>query len=153
MSGLYFEEFVVGQQFNHAMRRTVTEADNILITALTHNPAALHLDAEYCKTTEFGERIINSVFTLGLMVGISVGDTTFGTTVANLGWDKVRFPLPLFHGDTVRVESEVVSCRESNSRPDRGIVIFIHRAFNQHEKLVAECERSALMLKNPNAKP
>jgi acyl dehydratase len=150
MAGLYFEEFHVGMTFRHAIRRTVTEADNVFFTALTHNPAALHLDEEYCrKETEFGRRIVNSAFTLGLMVGISVGDTTLGTTVANLGWDEVRFPKPLFHGDTVRVESEVLEIRESKSRPHNGIVIFDHRAYNQHEDLVARCKRSALMLRKP----
>jgi acyl dehydratase len=149
MAGLYYEQFEVGQIFAHVMRRTITEADNVFFSALTHNPAALHLDEEYCKGTEFGQRIVNSAFTLGLMVGISVGDTTLGTTVANLGWDKVRFPRPLFHGDTVRVESEVLSKRDSSSRPDNGIVVFAHRAFNQHGELVATCERSALMLRTP----
>jgi len=106
---LYFEEFQPGQKFKHAIHRTLTEADNVFFTALTHNPAALHLDEEYCREhTEFGTRVVNSAFTLGLMVGISVGDTTLGTTVANLGWDEVRFPRPLFHGDTIRVESEVL---------------------------------------------
>ncbi len=152
MAGLYFEEFRVGQMFAHAMRRTVTEADNVIFSALTHNPAALHLDAEYCRTqSEFGQRIVNSVYTLGLMVGISVGDTTLGTTVANLGWDEVRFPKPLFHGDTVRCETEVVELRESKSRPDNGIVIFAHRAFNQQGVLVASCRRTALMLRKPRA--
>jgi acyl dehydratase len=136
--------------FRHAIRRTVTEADNVFFTALTHNPAALHLDEEYCRTqTEFGQRIVNSAFTLGLMVGISVGDTTLGTTVANLGWDAVRFPKPLFHGDTVHVESEVSEIRDSRSRPENGIVIFEHRAYNQHNELVATCKRSALMLRKP----
>ena len=149
MPGLYFEEFTVGQKFNHAIRRTVTETDNVLFTALTHNPAALHLDAEYCRETEFGQRLVNSVFTLGLMVGISVNDTTHGTTVGNLGWDEVRFPKPVFHGDTLRAESEVHELRPSKSRPHNGIVIFIHRAFNQHNELVASCKRSALMLRKP----
>lgn len=150
MAGLYFEEFHVGQVFHHAIRRTLTEADNVFFTALTHNPAALHLDEEYCREhTEFGTRIVNSAFTLGLMVGISVGDTTLGTTVANLGWDEVRFPHPLFHGDTIRVESEVIELRESKSRPDNGITIFEHRAFNQKGQLVARCKRSALMLRKP----
>jgi len=147
---LYFEEFSVGAVFKHSIRRTVTEADNVFFSALTHNPAALHLDEEYCKThSEFGQRIVNSAFTLGLMVGISVGDTTLGTTVANLGWDEVRFPKPLFHGDTVHVESEVREMRDSRSRPDNGIVVFEHRAYNQHNELVATCKRSALMLKKP----
>lgn len=152
MAGLYFEEFTVGQTFRHALRRTVTETDNVLFSAMTHNPAALHLDEEYCRDqSEFGTRIVNSCFTLGLMVGISVGDTTLGTTVANLGWDEVRFPKPLFHGDTVHVESEVAEIRESRSRPQNGIVIFIHRAFNQKDELVAQCKRSALMIRKPAA--
>lgn len=150
MAGLYFEEFRVGQVFRHALRRTLTEADNVFFSALTHNPAALHLDEEYCrKHTEFGTRVVNSALTLGMMVGISVGDTTLGTTVANLGWDEVRFPRPLFHGDTIRVESEVLELRDSKSRPDNGIVIFAHRAFNQKDELVASCKRSALMLRKP----
>jgi len=150
MAGLFFEEFQQGQLFAHAIRRTVTEADNVFFTALTHNPAALHLDEEYCREqTEFGTRIVNSCFTLGLMVGVSVGDTTLGTTVANLGWDEVRFPKPLFHGDTVRVESEVLELRDSKSRPENGIVIFMHRAYNQKDELVASCKRSALMLRRP----
>ena len=150
MAGLYFEEFHVGQTFKHGIRRTVTEADNVFFSALTHNPAALHLDEEYCREhTEFGTRIVNSCFTLGLMVGISVGDTTLGTTVANLGWDEVRFPRPLFHGDTVRIESEVLELRDSKSRPDNGITVFEHRAYNQKHELVASCKRSALMLRKP----
>ena len=152
MAGLYFEEFHVGQTFQHGLRRTVTETDNVLFSAMTHNPAALHLDEEYCReNSEFETRIVNSCFTLGLMVGISVGDTTLGTTVANLGWDEVRFPKPLFHGDTVRVESEVSEIRESKSRPQNGIIIFIHRAFNQKNELVAQCKRSALMIRKPPA--
>jgi acyl dehydratase len=150
VAGLYFEEFVVGQKFVHAIRRTVTEADNVFFSALTHNPAPLHLDEEYCRShTEFGQRLVNSAFTLGLMVGISVGDTTLGTTVANLGWDEVRFPKPVFHGDTLRVETEVHELRASSSRPQNGIVIFVHRAFNQRNELVASCKRSALMLRKP----
>ncbi len=149
MPGLYFEEFSVGQTFDHPIRRTITEADNVLITTMTHNPASLHLDAEYMKNTEYGQPLVNSCLTLGLMVGISVNDTTHGTTVANLGWDEVRFPKPLFHGDTIRIESEVLDVRESKSRPDNGIVVFEHRAFNQHDELVGVCKRSALMLKKP----
>ena len=152
MAGLYFEEFSVGQVFEHPIRRTLTEMDNVLFTAMTHNPAALHLDEEYCKTeTEFGARIVNSAFTLGLMVGISVGDTTLGTTVANLGWDEVRFPKPLFNGDTIRVRSTVAELRESKSRPQAGITIFVHEAFNQRGELVATCKRSALMKKQKKA--
>jgi len=149
MPGLYFEEFTVGQTFDHPIRRTITEADNVFFTALTHNPAAIHLDAEYCKGTEFGRPLVNSALTLGFMVGISVNDTTHGTTVANLGWDEVRFPHPLFHGDTIRVESEVLEVRESRSRPENGIVVFAHRAYNQEGVLVGSCRRSALMLRKP----
>ena len=149
MPGLYFEEFSVGQAFAHPIRRTVTEADNVFFTAITHNPAQLHLDEEYGKTTEFGTRIVNSLFTLGLMIGISVGETTLGTTVANLGMDEVRFPKPVFHGDTLHVESEVLELRESRSRPQNGIVVFVHRAINQRGEIVATCKRSALMLRKP----
>lgn len=150
MPGLYFDELTVGQTFRHPIRRTITESDNVWFSALTHNPALLHLDEEYCRTeTEFGQRIVNSAFTLGLMVGISVGDTTLGTAVANLGWDEVRFPKPIFHGDTIRVESEVVELRPSKSRPTAGIVTFMHRAYNQRNELVAHCKRSGLQLKRP----
>jgi acyl dehydratase len=149
MAGLYFEEFSVGQIFAHAIRRTVTEADNVLFTAMTHNPAALHLDEEYAKSTEFGQRIVNSLFTLGLMIGISVHETTLGTTVANLGMDEVKFPKPVFHGDTLHVESEVLELRESKSRPENGIVLFAHRAINQRGEVVASCKRSALMHRKP----
>lgn len=150
MAGLYFEEFFVGQKFQHSVRRTVTEADNVFFSALTHNPAALHIDEQYCKeNSEFGQRIVNSAFTLGLMVGVTVQDTTLGTTVGNLGWDEVRFPRPVFHGDTLRSESEVIEVRESKSRPQNGIVIFLHRSYNQRNELVASCKRSALMLRKP----
>jgi acyl dehydratase len=150
MPGIWFDDLVVGQLFKHPIRRTITEMDNVLFTTMTHNPALLHLDEEYCRTeTEFGTRIVNSGFTLGLMVGISVGDTTLGTAVANLGWDEVRFPKPLFHGDTIHVETEVLELRESKSRPDQGIVTFAHRAFNQRNELVAHCKRSGLQRKRP----
>jgi acyl dehydratase len=149
MPGLYFEEFTVGQTFKHGITRTITEADNVWFSALTHNPAPLHLDAEYMKDSEFGQRIVNSCLTLAFMVGISVGDTTVGTTVANLGWDEVRFPKPLFHGDTIRIETEVLELRDSKSRPENGIVTFLHRAYNQHDDLVGECKRTALMLRKP----
>ena len=150
MPGLYFEELTVGRKFDHPMRRTVTEADNVFFSALTMNPAALHLDEQYCREhTEFGQRIVNSAFTLGLVVGISVGDTTLGTTVGNLGWDEVRFPKPVFHGDTIRVESEVVESRASKSRPDNGIVVFTHRGYNQRSELVCSCKRTALMIRRP----
>jgi acyl dehydratase len=151
MAGLWFDELHVGMTFSHAIRRTVTETDNVLFTAMTHNPAQLHLDEEYMKGTEFGARIVNSAFTLGLMVGISVGDTTLGTAVANLGWDEVRFPKPLFHGDTVNVVTEVIELRESKSRPEAGIVTFLHKAFNQHGDVVASCKRSGLQRKKPAA--
>jgi len=151
VAGLYFEEFSVGRKFEHALRRTVTEADNVLFSAMTHNPAPLHLDEEYMKGTEFGARLVNSLFTLGLMVGISVQETTLGTTVANLGMDEVRFPKPVFHGDTLHIESEVLEMRESKSRPDNGIVVFAHRAINQKGEIVASCKRTALMLKKPHA--
>ncbi|HCK84325.1 MAG TPA: dehydratase [Hyphomonadaceae bacterium] len=149
MPGLWFDELSVGQKFEHPIRRTVTETDNVLFTAMTHNPALLHLDEEYMKGTEFGRRIVNSAFTLGLMVGISVGDTTLGTAIANLGWDEVRFPKPLFHGDTVHVETEVIELRDSKSRPDAGVVTYLHKAYNQHGELVASCKRSGLQRKKP----
>jgi len=143
--GLYFEEFSVGQRFEHRVRRTVTETDNLLFSALTMNPAALHLDAEYSKGTPFGERIVNSVFTLGLLVGLSVYDTTYGTTVGNLGWEDVRFPRPVLIGDTLHAATSVISKRESQSRPDSGIVMFEHRAYNQRDELVCTCRRTGLM--------
>jgi len=150
MAGKWFDELEVGQVFTHALRRTLTETDNLMFSAMTHNPAQLHLDAEYCKNeTEFGERLINSYFTLGLMVGISVGDTTLGTAVANLGTDEVRFPKPLFVGDTIRVETEIVGLRESKSRPDQGIITFEHRTFNQKDELVAICKRTGLQRNSP----
>jgi acyl dehydratase len=149
MSGLYFEQFQVGQKFAHAVRRTVTETDNVLFCALTMNPAAIHLDAEYSKGTPFGQPLVNSVYTLGLMVGLSVYDTTFGTTIANLGWEEVKFPKPVFVGDTLRTETVVLTVRESQSRKDSGIVTFEHHAFNQRDEEVASCRRAALMLKKP----
>ena len=150
MAGLYFDDLKVGQIFKHEIRRTITEADNVFFSALTHNPAYLHIDEEYCrKHTEFGQRIVNSAFTLGLMVGVTVGDTTLGTAVANLGWDEVRFPKPMFHGDTLHVETEVIELRESKSRPNAGIVTFMHRGYNQRDELVASCKRSGLQLKKP----
>jgi len=152
MPGVWFDEMQVGQLFEHPIRRTVTEMDNVLFTTLTHNPALLHLDEHYMQGTEFGARIVNSVYTLGLMVGISVGDTTLGTAVANLGWDEVRFPKPVYHGDTLRITTEVVELRESKSRPDAGIVTFLHKAFNQRDELVASCKRSGLQRKKPQEK-
>ncbi len=151
MPGVWFDDLFIGQTFDHPIRRTVTETDNVLFTTMTHNPALLHLDEQYMQGTEFGARIVNSVFTLGLMVGISVNDTTLGTAIANLGWDEVRFAKPLFHGDTVRVTSEVIDLRESKSRPDAGIVTFLHQAFNQKDELVASCKRTGLQRKRPAA--
>jgi acyl dehydratase len=149
MAGLYFEQFEVGQRFEHVVRRTVTETDNVLFSTLTMNPAALHLDAEYCKSTPYGQPVVNSVFTLGLLVGLSVADTTYGTTLGNLGWDEVKFPKPVFVGDTLRAETTVLAKRESQSRRDSGIVTFDHRAYNQRNELVASCRRAALMMKRP----
>lgn len=152
MAGLYYEQLEVGLVFKHEVRRTLTEMDNVLFSAMTHNPAPIHIDEDYCqKNSEFKQRIVNSAFTLGLVVGVSVGDTTLGTTVGNLGFDEVRFPAPLFHGDTVHAESEVISRRESASRPNAGIVVFEHRGYNQKDVLVARIRRSALMMKKPVA--
>ena len=149
MTGRYFEEFEVGQTFTHEVRRTVTDMDNILFSTLTHNPAAIHLDVEYAKTTEFGRPLMNSIFTLGLIVSLSVYDTTLGTTVGNLGWEEVRFPKPVFPGDTLRAQSVVVGARESRSRPTQGIVTFEHRGFNQRDEEVVYCRRVALMMRRP----
>ena len=149
MAGRYFDEWQVGDRVSHSITRTVTETDNLLMSTLTHNPAPLHLDAEYMKSTEYGQILVNSCFTLGLMVGISVNDTTQGTAVANLGWDEVRFPAPIFVGDTLRIETEVLEVRESQSRPNQGIVTFAHRAYNQHGELVAHCKRASLQRKRP----
>jgi acyl dehydratase len=149
MAGLYFEEFVVGRVFEHALTRTVTEMDNVLFTTLTMNPQPLHLDAEFAKTTEFGRPLVNSIFTLGLVIGISVGDTTLGTTVANLGMTDVRFPKPVFHGDTIRATTTVISKRVSRSRSDAGIVEFEHQGLNQRGETVAICRRAALMKTRP----
>ena len=149
MAGLHFEEFVEGQVFEHGLTRTVTEMDNVLFTSLTMNPQPLHLDAEFAKTTEFGRPLVNSIFTLGLVIGISVGDTTLGTTVANLGMSDVRFPKPVFHGDTIHVKTSVISTRKSRSRTDAGIVEFEHEGFNQKGETVAICRRAALMKVKP----
>jgi acyl dehydratase len=151
MAGLYYEEFVVGDVIRHAVTRTVTETDNLLFTTLTMNPQPLHLDEEFAKSSIFGTRIVNSVFTLGLVAGIHVADLTLGTTVGNLGFEDVRFPKPVLIGDTVRVESEVLDKRESRSRPDTGIVMLEHRAFNQRDELVCRLRRSALMKRREEA--
>lgn len=149
MAGLYYEQFSVGMEFDHALRRTVTETDNIMFCALTHNPQPLHLDEEFAKQTEFGQRIVNSLFTLGLVVGITVGDTTLGTTIANLGMTDIRFVNPVFHGDTIRVVTRVREMRESKSRPNAGLVVFEHSGFNQRDEEVAYCVRTAFMRKEP----
>lgn len=149
MAGRYFEEFEPGEVIRHAARRTVTETDNVLFSTLTMNPAAIHLDHDYAAATEFGQPLVNSIFTLGLVVGLSVGDTTLGTTVANLGFEEIAFPAPVFVGDTISAETEVVACRASKSRPGQGIVTFLHRGVNQRGELVCQCRRAALMLKAP----
>ena len=149
MAGSYFEQFSIGQTFTHEIRRTVTDMDNILFSSLTYNPAAIHVDHEYAKTTEFGRPLMNSIFTLGLVVGLSVQDTTLGTTVGNLGWEEVAFPHPVFAGDTIRATSEVVALRDSKSRPSQGIVTFVHRGFNQRDEEICRCRRVALMMRAP----
>lgn len=149
MAGRFFDQFEVGWSLQHALRRTVTETDNLLITTLTHNTQPLHLDAEHAAGTEFGRIVVNGIFTFGLMVGISVGDTTLGTLVANLGYDAVVMPKPVFVGDTLRVETTVVEKRDSRSRPADGIVVFEHRALNQRDEVVCRCRRSALLHRSP----
>jgi len=151
VAGLYLEEFTVGQVVRHALTRTVTESDNVLFSVMTMNPQPLHIDFDFAAKTEWGKPLVNSLFTLGLMIGISVHETTLGTTVANLGMTETLFPHPVFHGDTIRVETTVVGVRESKSKPDRGIVEFEHSAFNQHGTLVAKCRRQAMIRKKPVA--
>ena len=148
-SGKWFEELTPGLVFDHAITRTVTEADNTFFSALTMNPQPLHLDAEFARASEFGERLVNSMFTLALLVGMTVYETTLGTTIANLGFEDIAFPAPVFVGDTIWAETEVIAARESASRPDCGIVTVEHRAFNQRDELVARCRRNALMHKRP----
>jgi len=145
MAGLYFEEFEAGQVFEHALGRTVTEMDNVLFSTLTMNPQPLHLDAEFASRTEFGQRLVNSLFSLGLVIGMSVGETTLGTTIANLGMSDVRFPKPVFHGDTLRARTIVRSKRRSQSRKDAGIVEFEHQGINQRGETVVVCLRAGLM--------
>ena len=153
MPGLHFEEFETGQVIAHELRRTVTEMDNMLFSNMTLNPQPLHIDRHFCETqTDWGQPLVNSLFTLGLMIGISVNDTTIGTTIANLGMSEVKFPHPLFHGDTVNVTTEVMEKRESRSRPDAGIVEFEHKAYNQKGDLVAVCRRQAFMKKKTPGK-
>ena len=149
MPGRYFDEWQVGDTVAHAVTRTVTEADNLLISALTHNPQPLHLDVEAAKASEFGQILVNSCFTFSLTVGISVADTTLGTLIANLGFDEVRFPKPVFYGDTLRIESEVTAVRQSGSRPSAGIVTWEHRAINQRGETVCTMKRSAMLHKKP----
>ncbi len=147
MAGRWYDELSVGQAFEHEIRRTVTEADNMWFCGATCNPAAIHIDAEYCRDTEFGKPLVNSLFTLGLVIGLSVQDTTLGTTVGNLGMTEVKFPKPVFHGDTLRSKTTVLEMRESKSRPNAGIVTFLHQGFNQRGEEVVTCKRQALLLK------
>jgi acyl dehydratase len=149
MAGRYFDEWQVGDVIAHSVTRTVTETDNVLVSALTHNPQPMHLDHEVAANSEFGQPLVNSIYTFGLMVGVSVADTTLGTLVANLGYDKLIFPAPVFIGDTLRSETECLEVRESKSRPTAGIVTWEHRSFNQRGELVCKCTRSALLLKTP----
>ena len=149
MAGRFFDEWQVGDTIAHAITRTVTETDNVLVSALTHNPQPMHLDHEVAAASEFGRPIVNSVYTFGLMVGVSVSDTTLGTLVANLGYDKLIFPAPVFVGDTLRSTSECVAVRASASRPEAGIVTWAHRSFNQRGEKVCECTRSALLKRKP----
>jgi acyl dehydratase len=149
MPGLFYEDFEVGAVLRHELRRTVTESDNVLFSTMTLNPQPLHLDEEFSRGTEHGRRLVNSIFTLGLVVGMSVGDTTLGTTLGNLGFEEVAFPKPVFHGDTVRAETEIVDKRESRSRTDSGIVWFSHVGYNQRDELVCRCRRAGLVLKRP----
>lgn len=149
MTGKWFEELEPGFVIDHAVRRTVTESDNVLFSTMTMNPAALHLDFEYAAQTEFGQPLVNSMFTLALVIGLSIPELTFGTTVANLGFEEVTFPAPVFHGDTIRVQTEVLETRPSDSRPTQGIVKLEHRAFKQGDVLVCRAVRSALMHRRP----
>lgn len=147
MAGRFFEEWAIGDTLAHDIRRTVTETDNLLFTTMTHNPQPLHLDIEAAKASEFGQILVNGTFTFSLMVGLSVGDTTLGTLVANLGYDRLVMPKPVFIGDTLRATSEIIGLKESKSRPNAGIVTFLHRAINQRDEIVCQCERSALIKK------
>lgn len=150
MPGLYYEDFEVGRQFRHELSRTVTEADNTTFSLMSLNPQPLHIDAAFAEGTEWGQRLFNSLFTLAIMIGMTVQDTTLGTTIGNLGMSDVRFPKPVFHGDTLRAETRIISKRESKSRPDAGLVEFEHSCFNQHDTLVASCRRTGLMRKHPS---
>ena len=150
MTGLYYEQFEIGMEFKHSLTRTITESDNLLFCALTHNPQPLHLDEEFSKETEYGQRIVNSLFTLGLVIGVSVGDTTLGTTIGNLGMTDTRFANPVFHGDTIRSVTKVREKRVSKSRPNAGLVVFEHYGFNQRDEEVAFCVRTAFMMRTPS---
>lgn len=149
MAGLYYEELEPGLVVEHQTRRTVSEYDNILFCAITHNLAPLHLDAEYSAGTIYGQRLVNSLFTLGLVTGIAMQETTQGTTLGNLGFQETKFPKPVFHGDTIRVRTVVEDKRESKSRQDSGIVFFRHYGINQRDEVVVDCKRAGLMLKRP----
>jgi acyl dehydratase len=149
MAGLYLEEFTVGQVIRHPITRSITESDNVLFSVMTMNPQPLHIDFDYAAKSEWGKPLVNSLFTLGLMIGISVHETTLGTIVANLGMTDTSFPHPVFHGDTIRVETEIRSIRESKSKPDRGVVEMEHRAYNQNGDLVAHCLRQTMIQKRP----
>ena len=148
MSGLYYEEFEVGMEFNHPLTRTVTEMDNIMFCAMTHNPQPLHLDEEFAKTTFYGQRIVNSLFTLGLVIGVTVADTTLGTTLGNLGMTDIRFKNPVYHGDTIHVLTRIKEMRQSKSRPNSGIVTFEHIGYNQRDEEIAYCIRIGLIRKS-----
>ena len=149
MAGLYYEEFTVGMEFKHALRRTVTEMDNVMFCAMTHNPQPLHLDEEFAKQSEYGQRIVNSLYTLGLVIGVTVSDTTLGTTLGNLGMTDIRFVHPVFHGDTIRTVTRIKDKRESKSRPNAGLVVFEHFGFNQRDQEGAYVVRTGLRLKRP----
>lgn len=147
MTGKYFEDWQVGDRFEHTIRRTVTETDNLLFSTMTYNPQPLHIDAEAAKASEFGQILVNGTFTFALMIGLSVADTTLGTLIANLGYDKLVMPKPVFLGDTLRATTEVIALRESKSRPGAGIVTFVHEMLNQRDEVVCHCERAALIKK------
>ena len=151
MPGLWFADFEVGRVFEHEWTRTVTEYDNMQFSLMTMNPQPLHIDHHAAARTEFGRPLVNTLFTLGLLVGMTVNDTTLNTTVANLGMEKVRFPAPVFHGDTLRARTTVQAVRASKSRPGQGIVTFLHEMLNQDGTVVASCERAALMKAGPEA--
>ncbi len=149
MAGLYFEEFHEGQVFEHELRKTLTESDNMLFSTMTLNPQPLHIDRHFSQQTDWGQPLMNSVLTLGLVIGVSVGDTTLGTTIGNLGMKDTQFPHPVFQGDTIRATTEVVGVRASRSKPDRGIIDFLHKGYNQDDVLVCQCHRQAMMRRRP----